>query len=336
MTRSCRSAVALALLLLCGVPRPVAADAMLSSFAYPHPVRQHTFRAQGLDLAMAYMDVTPARANGQTVVLLHGKNFCGGTWEGVIEALSAAGFRVIVPDQIGFCKSSKPDGYAYGLHELAANTHGLLAALGVERPIVAGHSMGGMLALRYALSFPNSVAGILLLNPIGLEDWRAKGVGERTLDELVAGERMTDRARIQSYQQMVYYDGRWKPAYDRWVDMLASMYEGADREIVVRAQAQTSRMIFSDPVVHELERVRVPVALMIGARDTTAIGRDRAPPDVARSLGDYPTLARETARRIAGARLTVWPDLGHSPHIEDPERIVPEVVAAITELSARR
>ena len=50
----------------------------------------------------------PAQPNGHTVVLLHGKNFCSATWEGSIQALSGAGYRVIAPDQIGWCKSTKP------------------------------------------------------------------------------------------------------------------------------------------------------------------------------------------------------------------------------------
>ena len=69
---------------------------------------------------MAYLDVKPSTPNGQTAVLLHGKNFCGATWEGVVPALTGVGYRVIVPDQIGFCRSAKPTGYQTSLHQLAA------------------------------------------------------------------------------------------------------------------------------------------------------------------------------------------------------------------------
>ena len=87
---------------------------------------------------MAYMDVKPAKPNGRTVVLLHGKNFCAATWEASIEALTEAGYRVIAPDQIGFCKSSKPEHYQYSFQQLAANTHALLASLGVNKATVIG------------------------------------------------------------------------------------------------------------------------------------------------------------------------------------------------------
>jgi len=297
------------------------ADSMLKDFPYPYPVKEHAFTSQGQPLAMAYMDIAPSKSpNGRAVVLLHGKNFCGATWEGVIPALTDAGYRVVVPDQIGFCRSTKPAVYQMSFHQLAANTRALLRSIGVDRPIVVGHSMGGMLAVRYALSFPEDAAAVLLLNPIGLEDWSAKGVPARTIDELLEEESRIDAARIKSYQQKTYYDGRWRPEFDRWVGMLASMYEGPGRESVMLSQARASDMIFSQPVVHEFPRLDMPVVLMIGERDTTAIGGNRASPEVAATLGRYGELAREAEGRIKGARLITFPALGHAPQIEEPEK----------------
>ena len=83
----------------------------LEGFDYPHPVQIYRFTSQRMPMEMAYMDVRPATANGRTVVLLHGKNFCAATWEGTIAALTGAGYRVIAPDQVGFCKSTKPQHY---------------------------------------------------------------------------------------------------------------------------------------------------------------------------------------------------------------------------------
>jgi pimeloyl-ACP methyl ester carboxylesterase len=309
------------------------ADSMLSRFAYPYGVKEYVFTSQGQALVMAYMDVAPsAAANGRTAVLFHGKNFCGATWEGVIAPLAAAGYRVVVPDQIGFCKSTKPATYQMSFHQLAANTRALLASLGVARPILIGHSMGGMLATRYALSFPDDTSALVLVNPIGLEDWSAKGVPGRTIDELLEGERRTDAARIKAYQQKTYYDGRWRPEFDRWVDMLASMYAEPDRERTALSQARASDMIFWQPVVHEFPRLAVPVVLMIGERDTTAIGKDRAPPEVAAKLGRYAELAREAEARIPNARLITFPKLGHAPQVEEPAAFNAALLEALARL----
>jgi pimeloyl-ACP methyl ester carboxylesterase len=174
-----------------GMAVSVTADSYLTNFDYPEPVQRYEFRSQGQQLFMAYMDVPSARPNGKTVLLMHGKNFCGATWEGAIGPLREAGYRVVIPDQIGFCKSSKPQAYQFGFHQLSANTHALLSRIGAVRPILVGHSMGGMLAVRYALDYPQDLSGLVLVNPIGLEDWKAKGVPMATVDQLYEHELKT-------------------------------------------------------------------------------------------------------------------------------------------------
>jgi pimeloyl-ACP methyl ester carboxylesterase len=182
---------------------------------------------------MAYMDIAPSgQANGRTAVLLHGKNFCGATWEKSIEVLSTAGYRVVVPDQIGFCASSKLRSYQFSFGQLAANTQELLKSLGVQKAVVIGHSMGGMLATRFALAYPQAVERLVLVNPIGLEDWQAAGVPYASIDAQYATERKTTFDSIKNYQLRYYYNGQWKPEYDRWVQMQAGLYAGAGAEVV--------------------------------------------------------------------------------------------------------
>ena len=308
---------------------PARADPYLADFKYPFAVARYEFTSQGHALWMSYMDIAAARPNGRTVVLLHGKNFCGATWEGVIPALSDAGYRVILPDQVGFCRSAKPRAYQFSLHQLAANTDALLQHLKVEKPIVLGHSMGGMLAMRYALMYPADTGALVLVNPIGLEDWKAKGVPLATVDELFAKERKTSAESIKKYQQAVYYDGKWKPEYDRWVDMLASMYTGKDGDLVAWNQALTTDMVLSQPVIYEIDQIKVPTLLLIGMKDTTALGKDRAPPEAAKALGNYAALAPAATARIKGASLVTFENLGHSPQVEDRDRFNAALLKAL-------
>jgi pimeloyl-ACP methyl ester carboxylesterase len=315
---------------------PARADPYLADFPYPFPVARYDFRSQEQDVWMSYMDVAAAQPNGRTIVLLHGKNFCGATWEGVIPALSDAGYRVVVPDQVGFCRSAKPRAYQFSLHQLAANTHALLGRLGVTQPIVLGHSMGGMLAIRYALMYPADTGALVLVNPIGLEDWTAKGVPRATIDDLFAKERQTTAASIKKYQQAVYYDGKWRPEYDRWVDMLASMYTDKDGDLVAWNQALASDMALSQPVIHEIDRITVPTLLLIGMKDTTALGKDRVPPNVAKTLGNYAALAPAVTARIKGAALVTFEELGHAPQIEDRDRFNAALLQALDVLLPAR
>ena len=127
----------------------------LQGFEYPYPLHHFNFDSQGQTLQMGYMDVAPTGpANGHTAVLLHGKNFCAATWGDSIKALSAAGYRVVAPDQIGFCTSSKPASYQYSFQQLSANTHALLDSLGVDKASIIGHSTGGMLGTAMHCSSP--------------------------------------------------------------------------------------------------------------------------------------------------------------------------------------
>lgn len=297
---------------------PARADPYLADFAYPFPVARLDFHSQGEDVWMAYMDVAPAQPNGRTAVLLHGKNFCAATWESVIGALTGAGYRVIVPDQVGFCRSAKPRAYQFSLHQLAANTHALLQSLKVEQPLIIGHSMGGMLGIRYALMYPADTGALVLVNPIGLEDWKAKGVPLATVDELYAKELNTTAAGIKAYQQSVYYHGEWRPEYDRWVDMLAGMYAGKGGDLVAWNQALTTDMALSQPVIYEIDQIKVPTLLLFGMRDRTALGKDRASPEAAKALGNYPALAPQVTARIKGAALVTFEELGHAPQVENP------------------
>ena len=291
----------------------------LQGFHYFWPLKHYRFNAQGDLLRMAFIDVAPDKPNGRVAVLLHGKNFCATTWEATIRVLSGIGYRVIAPDQIGFCKSSKPTHHQFSFQELAANTHALLDSLGIHHATMVGHSTGGMLGIRYALMYPEAVDQLVLVDPIGLEDWKARGVPWQSVDAWYKQERQTTADRIRAYERATYYAGDWKPAYEPWVQMLAGMYRGSGRDLVAWNSALLYDMIFTQPVIYELEQLKPPVLLMIGDKDTTAIGKDRAPPAIRPSLGNYPALGKAAAARIPHAKLVEFPDLGHAPQIQDPD-----------------
>jgi pimeloyl-ACP methyl ester carboxylesterase len=290
----------------------------LQGFDYPFPVSRFRFQSQGQDLEMAYMDVRPQSPNGKTAALLPGKNFCAATWVATIKKLAASGYRVIAPDQIGFCKSSKPTSYQFSFQQLAGNTHALLTSVGITHAILIGHSTGGMLAIRYALMYPGAVDQLVLVDPIGLEDWKAKGVPWLSVDGWYAREVKTTADSIRNYERATYYAGTWKPAYDTWVQMLAGMYCGSGKHVVAWDSALLYDMIYTQPVVYEFGHLSMPVLLVIGDKDTTAIGKDLAPPAVRATLGDYPALGKAAAARIPHVHLIELPDLGHTPQIQAP------------------
>jgi len=308
----------------------------LQGFQYPHPVHDFVFVSQGQTLHMAYMDVQPAKPNGRTAVLLHGKNFCAATWDASIRELHAAGYRVIAPDQIGFCKSSKPGAYQFSFQQLARNTHALLEALGVTRATIIGHSTGGMLGVRYALMYPHETEQLVLVNPIGLEDWKAKGVPSISVDDWYARELKTNADGIRRYEQATYYAGQWRPAYEPWVQMLAGMYRGPGKAQVAWDSALLYDMIYTQPVIYELGQLQTPTLLLIGDKDTTAVGKDLAPPEARAQLGHYPALAKAAQRAIPHATLVEFADLGHAPQMQDPQAFHAALLKGLDGLNASR
>jgi pimeloyl-ACP methyl ester carboxylesterase len=291
----------------------------LQGFDYPYELKHYAFESQGKQLQMGYMDVAPTGAtNGRTVVLMHGKNFCGATWEQTIKALGAAGYRVVAPDQVGFCTSSKPEHYQYSFQQLAINTHGLLAQLGIRKAVIVGHSTGGMLATRYALLYPDEATQLVMVNPIGLEDWKALGVPYRTVDQWYQRELKLNADGLRNYEQSTYYVGRWKPEYERWVTMLAGLNQGPGHAVVAWNSALVYDMIFTQPVVYEFKDLAMPTLLLIGDADTTAIGSDAASPEVKAKIGRYKVLGKQAAKLIPQATLVEFAGLGHAPQMEQP------------------
>jgi pimeloyl-ACP methyl ester carboxylesterase len=308
----------------------------LQGFNYPAPVEQYDFTSQGVALHMAYMDIKPAKANGRTAVLLHGKNFCAATWDATIHRLTDAGYRVIAPDQIGFCKSSKPEHYQYSFQQLARNTHALLESLGVTNATMIGHSTGGMLAIRYALMYPRETQQLVLVNPIGLEDWKAKGVPSLSVDQWYERELKTTAEGIRRYEQTTYYAGQWRADYEPWVQMLAGMYRGPGKQIVAWNSALLYDMIYTQPVVYELGQLSMPTLLLIGQKDTTAIGKDAAPAEVRAKIGHYPELGKAAAKAIPHATLVEFADLGHAPQMQDPQAFHKALLDGLAAVPANR
>ena len=296
-----------------------------SNFTYQWPVKLFKFSSQLQDLEMAFMDVPPTKNHRgcsgrkctKTAVLLHGKNFCGPTWVDTIHALTDAGYRVIAPDQIGFCKSSKPADYEYSLHQLAWNTRGLLDTLGIDKVTVIGHSMGGMIAARFGLQYPDFVDKLVSINAIGNEDYVGKGVPYIDISVSVDQEAASNYASIRAYQQQMYYVGQWKPEYDVWVNMSNNIYHGSQRESFVRAQARIVDMVLTQPVAPHFEALQPQTLLMIGEKDKTAIGAQWSPPEVAEKLGHWDELGPEVLSKLPNGELITFPDLGHAPQISN-------------------
>ena len=274
--------------------------------AYPYPVSFLPLTLYGQDVRMAYMDVPPSGpANGRTVLLLHGMNFGGFYFGGPIDALRKEGFRVVVPDQIGFGRSSKPI-IPYNFHDMALNTRKILEKLGIAKVSVVGHSMGGMLAARFSASYPDIVERTVLYNPIGLSDTRWESKWPAAEDAYKATMAQTHDQLYQAFSANIHRyfpPGTWKPEYEQYARILYAPTLSADWPRLAMVRAIYRQITYLDPVVDDWAHIKAK---------TLVLGGDKDGPD-------FPERAKHIAETVPNATLVLIPGVGHVPHIQVPD-----------------
>jgi pimeloyl-ACP methyl ester carboxylesterase len=290
---------------------------------YPYPVSYLPLTLYGQDVRIAFMDVAPAGPpNGHTVVLFHGNNFAGFYFGGLIDALRKEGFRVIAPDQIGYGRSSKPI-IPYNFFDMARNTRSILQSLNIQKAMIVGHSMGGMLAARFATQYPDVTERLVLYNPIGLVDQRYTRPWDGTDDaykRTLASTYQTVRAGIMRY--VAHNESAWTPEFERYVRIRYAWTLGADWPRLAMVQTLINQVQYADPVVDDWAHIKAPTLVFGGAED---------------SLPGSAALFRERMKVVAdtipngNARLLLIPGLGHVPHMEAPDKTYPPLVAFLKE-----
>jgi pimeloyl-ACP methyl ester carboxylesterase len=282
-----------------------------SNVPYPYPVKYLTVQVIGEEHRMAYMDVAPVgAANGQTAVIHHDMNFFAAGYEPTIDALTRAGFRVLAIDRLGFGRSSKPEIH-YNLHMAAKNTKDLLDELGIARAAIVGHSMGGMVATRFAYTYPDATSHVVMVNQIGLTDTRG---GREWTDPEAAYQSVLTGTTYQSVLagHRRYYIKGWKPEYLHWVKVQYGLTLSGDWPRMARVRAAQQQILYEDPVVYEWQHIASKALVIGGAED--------------RLVADFPAAARHVAEELKNAELFLFPGVGHSPHMEIPEEFHRELI----------
>jgi pimeloyl-ACP methyl ester carboxylesterase len=290
---------------------------------YPYPSAYMNLTTYGQDVRMAYMDVAPqGTPNGHTVVLLHGNNFAGFYFGNIAEALRKEGFRVIIPDQIGYGRSSKPI-IPYSFNDFARNTRQLLQSLRIEKAMIVGHSMGGMLATRFATQYPAATERLVIYNPIGVTDSRfdrpAPSVDEG-YKQALGSTFQTIRAGLMRY--VAHNPSAWNDTFETYARIRYGWTLSADWPRLAMVQTLIGNVNYADPVVYDWPHIKAPTLVFGGADDY---------------LAGTPALFQERMKYIAAtipngnARLQLLPGLGHVPHLESPEKTLPPLVAFLNE-----
>lgn len=238
--------------------------------------------------------------DGPVIVLLHGSNADLHTWTPWVEAL-AADNRVIRFDQIGHgLTGPAPDG-DYSTAAFVRTVDAVVDKLGVERFVLAGNSMGGGIALNYALAHPERLDGLVLVDAAGAPPLgKPRGnIGFSLARNPLLGElftRVTPRALIErSLRQSVTNQAIVTPAaVDRYWELLR--YPGNRNATFARFSQPRQSLTRA-----RLAAMKVPTLILWGERD-----------------GLIPVKAgRWFHAALPGSQLIVYPGIGHLPMEED-------------------
>jgi pimeloyl-ACP methyl ester carboxylesterase len=285
---------------------------------YPFPTSYLPLTLYGQDVRIAYMDVAPAgTANGHTVMLFHGNNFAGFYFGNVIEALRKDGFRVIVPDQIGYGRSSKPI-IPYNFNDMARNSRAILQSLKIDKAMIVGHSMGGMLAARFATQYPAVTERLVLYNPIGLTDGRydrPAGSIDDSYKTTLATTYQGIRASIMRY--VAHNEAAWTPEFETYTRVRYAWTLSADWPRLAMVQTLINNVQYQDPVVYDWAHIQAPT-LVFGGADDMLPGSSKVFQERMKYIADTIPNGK--------ARLHLLPGLGHVPHMEAPGKTLPPLV----------
>jgi pimeloyl-ACP methyl ester carboxylesterase len=279
----------------------------LEDVPYPHPVSYLPFTLEGQDVRMAYMDVAPqGTANGKSVTLLHGMNFFGEAWAGTIDILRKEGYRVIAIDQIGYGRSSKPILH-YSISTHAMNTKRLLDHLAIKVTDIVTHSMGGMVASRFAALYPDAVGNLAMINQIGLSDTR-HGRPARDIMDIYKSALARDYAEIVKGIRAYYVN--WKPEYLKYVKIHYGWTRSGDWPRMAMVRAWQQHAIANDPVVYDWPHIKARTLVIGGEKDGP----------------NYPAQAKRVADTVQNGQLVIIPNVGHNPQFEAPDQLYPPLL----------
>jgi pimeloyl-ACP methyl ester carboxylesterase len=253
--------------------------------------------------------------SGPVLVLVHGITSTSATWAGVVPYL-AEHFTVIAPDMLGHGDSAKPRGdYSLGAH--ASGIRDLLVALGHERATVAGHSLGGGVAMQFAYQFPERCERLVLVDSGGLGQEVSVLLRAATLPgaEFVL-PLLVDSHLIGAGQAI----GR--------LLRRVGLGPGTDLAAILRGHASLADPEARSAFIHTLRTIVDPRGQRVDARDRLYLAAEipllivwgERDPIIPVAHG------RSVAEHLPTSRIEIFEGAGHFPHLDDPQRFVRLIV----------
>ena len=274
----------------------------MSEVQYSYPVQYADLPG---NIRMAYMD---EGKGSETILMIHGLGSYGQAWKMNIGELSKK-YRVIAVDLPGYGKSSKiPHS---GLMSFYAGVIAdLIQHLHLGQVNLAGHSMGGQIAMILALEKPALVKRLILVDPAGFEVFHA---GQKDWFKEVMTPNLVRLTSVDAIEANLASNFYRLPDEARFmIEDRISWRDAADFEAYCLAVARSVAGMVDEPVVDKLDKLAVPTLIFFGENDLLIPNRFLNP-------GFTRKIAEQGAARIKGSKLVMVPRCGHFMMFEKPE-----------------
>lgn len=262
---------------------------------------------------VAYVDMPAASPDAKTVVFVHGLGSYLKFWRSQLDAFHQQGYHVVAVDLPGYGKSDKPGSFPYTMEAMADVVRELVQGLGVQKPILAGHSMGGQTSLSYAIRYPEDLSALVLVSPAGFEkfSWKEKAWFQRVMStEFI--KHAPESAIWGSVRQGNFMS--WRPELEWLVEERVRLAKSPEFDAYAYANVRTVRGLARNDFVRDnLHRVTVPTLIVYGTDD-------RLIPNPFLHGGEARDIMEYGASRIPGAKLVPLKGCGHTVQLDCPQR----------------
>ncbi|GAA2238781.1 alpha/beta hydrolase [Herbiconiux moechotypicola] len=216
----------------------------------------------GLRAPVPELNVAVDVGSGPVVVLLHGIASSSASWRSIVPLISPL-YRVIAIDLLGFGGSRARDGAEFTLEEHVAAVHKTIRRLRLRKPFtLVGHSLGGLVASRYAAVYRRELSHLVLVAPPVYPE-------QRYLDEMV------QRLRVSGYLRFYRLVRSSRPTIVSNVGRLSRWLPGAamaiDDEAWEAFSLSLQHCVETQTVTADIAQVSVPIDVVYGSRDQVIV-----------------------------------------------------------------
>lgn len=281
--------------------------------------------ANGVRLHYRRWSPAEPRPRMPPILLLHGLASAARIWDFVAPLLAAQGYAVTALDQRGHGESDKPQ-TGYDFATMLADVDAVMQALGIERPVLVGHSWGAMVALQYAATYPERVTALVAVDGATFQLSQRVGWSREQARKELAPPRFagTPRQTFLSYFRSGLLGRQWTPDLEDIILHIVQLRE--DDTVAPRLSFENHLQIidamWDQPTLDLYAQVHCPVTLIVArqpARDEQQEARLRLQQEnLARLQDRYPNIA-----------VVLIPDTIHDIPLQRPEELAQEIMQHI-------